>query len=135
MKRLSNMTEQQAQDVIDFIVKKSGICDVGVFVYVGAIDTSNGKRQLYELWAASGQHGNLHDNLQAALSYGCDKTVDVISTLYPEKFEKVAYRKALKEILAISAKGYDIFFELVPVLKKNTTLEQLLIEKDLWLRQ
>ena len=133
MKRLSNMTEQQAQDVIDFIVKKSGICDVGVFVHVGAIDTSNGKRQLYELWAASGQYDNLQ--AQAALSYGCNKTVDVISASYPENFKKVAYRRALKKMLDISAKGYDIFFELAPVLKKNTTLEQLLIEKDLWLRQ
>ena len=133
MKRLSYMTEQQAQDVIDFIVKKSGICDVGVFVHVGAIDTSNGKRQLYELWAASGQYDNLQ--AQAALSYGCNKTVDVISASYPENFKKVAYRRALKKMLDISAKGYDIFFELAPVLKKNTTLEQLLIEKDLWLRQ
>ena len=135
MKRLSYMTEQQAQDVIDFIVKKSGICDIGVFVHVGAIDTPNGKRQLYELWAASGQYDNLHDNLQVALSYGCNKTVDVISASYPENFKKFAYRRALKKMLAISAKGYDIFFELTPILKKNTTLEQLLIEKDLWLRQ
>ena len=133
MKRLSKMTEQQAQDVIDFIVKKSGIGDVGVFVHVGALDTPNGTRQLYELWTASGQHDNLQP--QAALSYGCNKIVDIISASYPEKYKKVAYRRALKEMLAISAKGYDIFFELVPVLKKNTTLEQLLIEKDLWLRQ
>ena len=131
MKRLSNMTEQQAQDVIDFIVKKSGICDISVFVHVGAIDTPNGKRQLYELWAASGQY----DNLQAALSYGCNKTVDVISASYPENFKKAAYRRALKKMLNLSAKGYDIFFELTPILKKNTTLEQVLIEKDLWLRQ
>lgn len=135
MKRLSDMTEQQAQDVIDFIVKKSGICDSTVFVHVGAIDTPNGKRQLYELWAASRQYDNLHYNLQAALSYGCNKTVDIISASYPENFKKAAYRRALKKMLAISAKGYDIFFELTPVLKKNTTLEQLLIEKDLWLRQ
>ena len=128
------MTEKDAQDLIDFIIQKSGMYDIGMFVHVGAIDTQNGQKELYELWAAL----ESYNNVRVALSYDCGKTIEIISKLFPKKFEKIAYRRALKKILRISAKGHDIYckshdiyYKSIVVLKKNTTLEQLMIEKDL----
>lgn len=121
------MTEKQAQDLIDFIIQKSGMYDIGMFVHVGAIDTQKSQKEVYELWAALGSY----NRLQVALSYDYDKTINIVSKLFPEKFEKIAYRRALKKMLRISAKGHDIYCECIVVLKKNTTLEQLMIEKDL----
>ena len=48
-----------------------------------------------------------------------------------DEFDKIVSRRVLAKFLKISSNGYDIFCHDAVVLKKNTTLEQLLIEKDL----
>lgn len=124
----TRISEREAVDVLDFISKRTGLFDEIIARNVGSVYSSKTMKNIYSVKASFSYYSCLTQNL----TYGQHRLpVELKSKLYWYEFDKIAGRRILSNLLKISSKGYDIFCLDAVVLKKNTTLEQLLIEKDL----
>lgn len=124
----TKISEKEAIDVLDFISQKTGLFDKIIVKNVGSVYRSNSMKNIYSVEASFSYYPCLSQNL----TYGQHRfPVELKSKLYSYEFERIAGRRILSNLLKISSNGYDIFCHDDVVLKKNTTLEQLLIEKDL----
>ena len=124
----TRISEKEAVDVLDFISKRTGLFDEIVVKNIGSVYRSNAMKNIYSVEASFSYYPCLTQNL----TYGQHRfPVELKSKLYAYEFEKIAGRRILSNLLKISLNGYDIFCHDAVVLKKNTSLEQLLIEKDL----
>ena len=126
----TRISEEEADDVLDFIVQKTGLLDKVVVKNIGSTgECWENMKNIYIVQACFSYYKALVKDLTYERPYGCP--VKLKSKLYASKFCKVAARRALSKLMQISSKGHDVFCGDVVVLKKNTTLEQLLVEKDL----
>ena len=124
----TKISEKEAIDVLDFISKKTSLFDKITAKNVGFAYSSKVVKNIYSVDASFSYYSCLTQNL----TYGQHKSsVKLKSKLDSHEFDKIAGRRILSNLLKISSNGYDIFCHDAVVLKKNTTLEQLLIEKDL----
>ena len=124
----ARMSEEEADNVLDFISQKSGLFDKITVNHIGSICSSKIMKNIYSVKAIFSYYPCLTQNL----TYGQHRLpVELKSKLYVYEFDKIVSRRVLAKLLKISSNGYDIFYHDAVVLKKNTTLEQLLIEKDL----
>jgi hypothetical protein len=124
----TRISEREAIDVLDFIIKRTGLLDKVIVRNIGSAYSSKAMKNIYSVEAILSYYPCLTQNL----TYGQHRfPVELKSKLYAHEFERIAGRRILSNLLKISSNGYDIFCHDDVVLKKNTTLEQLLIEKDL----
>ena len=124
----TRISEKEAVDVLDFISKRTGLFDEIIARNIGVAYSSKTMKNIYSVEAIFSCYPHLMQNL----TYGQHRfPVELKSKLYVHEFDRIAGRRILSNLLKISSNGYDIFCHDAVVLKKNTTLEQLLIEKDL----
>ena len=129
----TRISEKEAVDVLDFISQKTGLFDKIIAKIVGSTYSSKAMKNIYSveenIYSVDVSFSH-YPCLTQNLTYGQHKfSVKLKSKLDVHKFDKIVERRILSNLLKISSNGHDIFCHDIVVLKKNTTLEQLLIEK------
>ena len=102
----TKISEKEAVDVLDFISKRTGLFDEIVARDVGSVYSSKTMKNIYSVEVSFSYYPFLAQHL----TYGQHKfPIELKSKLHLHKFDKIAGRRILSNLLKISSNGYDIF--------------------------